>query len=224
MGFLRRFLSLGSKKNKKRSLQIVHNVPLDSNNQLVPEDSESAANRLLRSSSSRYRVVEEVDYASLPPIREHYILCLFTSSSYAAHPINNVLNTPSASTVSLVSTSVSQRATFSAKVHKRECHTPAQLEDAKDTFESSGDKDTSRLLRLRSDPSVASLLDMYDEHGRISPEAFTNSPPSPQKQGRAQTRRSGSTLRQLLGNPTSGQGSESDISWAEKYLRQVNRP
>jgi hypothetical protein len=65
---------------------------------------------------------------------------------------------------------------------------------------------------------------MYDEHGRIPAKAFSNSPPSPQKQGRAQTQRSGSTLRQLLGNPpslisrTGNDASEGDISWAERFL------
>lgn len=65
---------------------------------------------------------------------------------------------------------------------------------------------------------------MYDEHGCIPAEAFSNSPPSPRKEGRAQTQRSGSTLRQLLGNPSSlnsrtgNDASEGDISWAERFL------
>ena len=90
----------------------------------------------------------------------------------------------------------------------------------------------SRLLRLRSDPSVASLLDLYDEHGKLSSNAFSNSPPSPPvKEGRVQCRRNGSTLRQLLGAPTSSlssrhendSGSEGgDISWAERFLAYVD--
>lgn len=79
----------------------------------------------------------------------------------------------------------------------------------------------SRVLRLRSDPSVASLLELYDEHGRVANDAFCNDEPSPPKDGRAQVRRSGSTLRQLLGVPFSGDGnenSEGDISWAERFL------
>ena len=79
----------------------------------------------------------------------------------------------------------------------------------------------SRVLRLRSDPSVASLLELYDEHGRVANDAFCNDEPSPPKDGRAQVRRSGSTLRQLLGVPSSGDGnenSEGDISWAERFL------
>ena len=86
------------------------------------------------------------------------------------------------------------------------------------------------MLRLRSDPSVASLLELYDEHGKLSSNAFSNSPPnSPVKEGRVQSRRNGSTLRQLLGAPSlssrheNDSGSEGgDISWAEKFLAYVN--
>ena len=90
------------------------------------------------------------------------------------------------------------------------------------------------MIRLRLDPSVSSLLDLYDEHGKLSSDAFSNSPPSsPVKEGRVQCRRNGSTLRQLLGAPTSSSssrhgndsGSEGgDISWAERYLAYVDAP
>ena len=91
------------------------------------------------------------------------------------------------------------------------------------------------MLRLRLDPSVASLLDLYDEYGKLSSDAFSNSPPSsPVKEGRAQCRRNGSTLRQLLGAPTTSSlssrhendsGSEGgDISWAERFLAYVDAP
>jgi len=87
------------------------------------------------------------------------------------------------------------------------------------------------VLRLRSDPSVASLIDLYDAHGKLSNDAFSNSPPStpkdtPLTEGRAQVKRNGSTLHQLLG-ATSSNGSrdanesgsvEGDISWAERFL------
>jgi len=84
----------------------------------------------------------------------------------------------------------------------------------------------SRMLRLRSDPSVTSLLELYDEHGKLSNDAFSNSPPPSPKEGRAQCRRSGSTLRQLLGAPLGGasDNSEGDISWAERYLAYVMPP
>ena len=85
-------------------------------------------------------------------------------------------------------------------------------------------RDRSRLLRLRQDPSVASLLNMYDEKGRIRSTAFSNSPPTPAPVqdvgGREQVKRSGSTLRQLLGEKveSSQDTSEGDISWAERFL------
>ncbi|KAF9006067.1 hypothetical protein BDQ17DRAFT_1352666 [Cyathus striatus] len=62
---------------------------------------------------------------------------------------------------------------------------------------------------------------MYDEHGRLPSKAFSNSPPPTPKEGRAQCKRSGSTLRQLLGAPdslSSRDGNEGDISWAERFL------
>ena len=37
-------------------------------------------------------------------------------------------------------------------------------------------RDQNRLLRLRQDPSVASLLNIYDSHGRLNNKAFSNSP------------------------------------------------
>jgi hypothetical protein len=86
-------------------------------------------------------------------------------------------------------------------------------------------RDQGRLLRLRQDPSVASLLNMYDEHGCLDSNVFSNSPPSPRK-GRPQRRRTGSSLRQLMGNPTpddrpNGGTDEGDISWAERFLELV---
>ncbi|THG98266.1 hypothetical protein EW026_g3890 [Hermanssonia centrifuga] len=66
---------------------------------------------------------------------------------------------------------------------------------------------------------------MYDDKGRISSTAFSNTPPTsaPLQDvgGREQIKRSGSTLRQLLGEPESANNSdvaEGDISWAERYL------
>ena len=68
MGFLKRIFSIGSKKNKKRP-QIVHNVDAKLR-ALEEEEHEAAIGRLLRASSARYKVVSEVDYASLPPLRK----------------------------------------------------------------------------------------------------------------------------------------------------------
>lgn len=92
----------------------------------------------------------------------------------------------------------------------------------------------SRVLRLRSDPSVASLLELYDEHGKVAADAFSNDSPAqalgPPNEGRPQVQRNGSTLRQLLGATSSvyshdgndsGSG-EGDISWAERFLAYVS--
>jgi len=71
---------------------------------------------------------------------------------------------------------------------------------------------------LRRDPSVASLLDMYDSKVRLDISAFSNMPPATEKEsfiGRAQLKRDCSTLRQLLGNSestNSGGSTEGDIS------------
>lgn len=87
-------------------------------------------------------------------------------------------------------------------------------------------KDKNRLHMLRQDPSVASLLDMYDNKGCLDSKVFSNTPSATEKEsprdGRAQLKRGGSTLRQLLGNPESTNctgSTESEISWAEDFLR-----
>lgn len=86
-------------------------------------------------------------------------------------------------------------------------------------------RDQSRLIRLRQDPSVASLLNMYDDKGRISSTAFSNTPVNNAPiHGREPIKRSGSTLRQLLGEPDVGdigEAAEGDISWAERFLGLV---
>ncbi|KAJ7043593.1 hypothetical protein C8F04DRAFT_1028537 [Mycena alexandri] len=211
---LKRFFSIGSsKKNKNTKKRIVHNVPITplqpiSETGLLADESGEAA-QLLRSSSARYAVVHEVDYASLPPL---------------PHPINQVLQTPGSSTVSLASatTSVSStsRGTYTVKVHRRTHHAQTEFPNANRNLEPR--QNNSQLLGLRSDPSVASLLDLYDEHGRLPTHTFSNSPPKE----RAQVQRNGSTLRQLLGNPSVNSrsdagGLEGDISWAERFLGET---
>ncbi|GAW01262.1 hypothetical protein LENED_002846 [Lentinula edodes] len=86
--------------------------------------------------------------------------------------------------------------------------------------------DSTHLQGLRRDPSVASLLDLYDEHGHLPKEAFSNTPP---REGRPQKQRAGSTLRELLGEPENGHhrydtssSLEGDISWAERFLGEAN--
>ncbi|KAF5383558.1 hypothetical protein D9615_003538 [Tricholomella constricta] len=218
MGFLKRIFSLGGKKAKKQRPHIIHNV--DARQRAIEEEEhEAAVGRLLRSSSTRYTIVSEVEYASLPPL---------------PHPINNVVQTPAASTMSLASSTMSQRGTYNVTVHKRKQHTLTEVPSAnrddvttpQRPLEPVQSIESSHLRELRSHPSVASLLDIYDEQGRIPAQAFSNSPPSPEKAERAQTRRNGSTLRQLLGEPPSlnsrnsngAASTEGDISWAERFL------
>jgi hypothetical protein len=171
------------------------------------------------------------------PTIPHYLLCVSPSEPsldvtddqvLPAHPINDVIQTPAASTASLASTSISQRGTYNVTIHRRKQHTLTEfpnanrdLDDCLTTPRRHPRTPNNHLPGFHLDPSVASLLDMYDEHGRIHADAFSNSPPYPQKQERAQTHRSGSTLRQLLGNPKSrgNDALEGDISWAERCLR-----
>ncbi|TFK75022.1 hypothetical protein BDN72DRAFT_811874 [Pluteus cervinus] len=224
MGFLKRIFSLGGKKNKKNR-QPDAQQPVPRLNPVDEEDHEIVAGRLLRSSSTRFAVVAEVDYNSLPPL---------------PHPINNVLLSPAASTASLASTTISQRGTYSVTLHERQQHTRTEFPLANRHYDEpvtppsrrslapAKGKDTGHALGLRSDPSVASLLDLYDEHGRLPARAFTNSPPSPPRAERPQVQRNGSTLRQLLGNPPSlsSRGGcsalEGDISWAERFLGEAD--
>jgi hypothetical protein len=68
MGFLKRFFSVGKKGNKRKTGTSDH-----SKRELGPieeDEQEATASRLLRSASSRFAVVHEVDYSSLPPLRE----------------------------------------------------------------------------------------------------------------------------------------------------------
>ncbi|KAF9565811.1 hypothetical protein CPC08DRAFT_747616 [Agrocybe pediades] len=239
MGLLKRLFSLGSKKGKKERPPIVHNVPLPDQSWVVEtpanavneEEHEAAVGRLLRSSSARYVEHATIDYTNLPPL---------------PHPINKVLQTAASSTVSVDTASLIRRGTYNVTVHKRRRHTSTEFENpdaepaakAPTTSErkrtSLHPVEDSRVLRLRSDPSVASLIDLYDAHGKVSNDAFSNSPPStpkdaPLTEGRAQVKRNGSTLHQLLGAPSSSgsrDGDESgsvegDISWAERFLAET---
>jgi hypothetical protein len=72
MGFLKRIFSIGSKRNKKKHPQVgQHSDEISSGLRPIQEEEyEAAASRLLRSSSARFAVVSELDYASLPPLRK----------------------------------------------------------------------------------------------------------------------------------------------------------
>jgi len=80
-------------------------------------------------------------------------------------------------------------------------------------------RDQNRLLRLRQDPSVASLLNIYDENGCLDSHVFSNSPLVTRKEKRLKRRSTGSTFRQLLGNQSTPElRNNSDIEWAENCL------
>jgi hypothetical protein len=88
MGFMKKFFSLGSKKGKKTSKHMQEvtareysSMPTRAQPSIVPlsvvelevqkrqSKEESDANRLLRSSSTHYKVVSEFDYSNMPPLR-----------------------------------------------------------------------------------------------------------------------------------------------------------
>ena len=147
-----------------------------------------------------------------------------------AHPINKVIQTPASSTISLESDSLFQRGTYNVTVHRRRRHASTEFPHANRGLNNSNEPaglqpvEDSRILGLRSDPSVVSLLELYDEHGRVASDAFANDESLPIHEGRAQVHRNGSTLRQLLGDPSAkgeNDNSEGDISWAERYLAYV---
>ncbi|KAF8493185.1 hypothetical protein F5888DRAFT_1724848 [Russula emetica] len=235
MGFFQKFLSLGSRRSKKRrgglSTETRSKHPLSrEDTRRQQEEQEEIANSLLRSSSLRYAVVKEVDYSSLPPL---------------PHPVNSLgqrtVAPPSRSA------SVQTRRTYTVTIRDRKVealtefpnanpsldtptHPPHRRDDRSGEMSTQGPvtpRDQNRLHMLRQDPSVASLLDIYDNKGRLDGNAFSNTPSAsekePSKVGRAQLKRGGSTLRQLLGNPESlccTGSTEGDISWAEGFLRE----
>jgi hypothetical protein len=68
MGFLKRIFSIGSKKDKNsKKHELVYPQVQSLHDE---EEHEVTVGRLLRSSSTRYAVVSETDYASLPPMRK----------------------------------------------------------------------------------------------------------------------------------------------------------
>ncbi|KAG1739988.1 hypothetical protein EDB19DRAFT_1977386 [Suillus lakei] len=231
MGFLKKFFSIGSKKSKRRELahhdlESLPSIP----KYLQPtreEDAEAAVSRLLRSSSARFAVESGSNYASLPPL---------------PHPINDVLPTPAASTATLSSVAA-QRSSYTVTVHGRTVHSCTEFPNAYPPMDNFATprrnvtdsarrrsksvpitpRDQNRLLRLRQDPSVASLLNVYDENGCLDSHVFSNTPPVAGNEGRLKRRRTGSTFRQLLANPSSPElRDNSDIEWAESVLCETD--
>ena len=83
MGFFKRFLSLGSSKSrknkKKQNAQAAGGSrAVDAEGRIVQsvsarpaqQDPDTSATRLLRSTSTKFSVMAEFDYASLPPLRK----------------------------------------------------------------------------------------------------------------------------------------------------------
>ncbi|KAI0299313.1 hypothetical protein BC826DRAFT_906567 [Russula brevipes] len=233
MGFFQKFLSLGSRRKKRNaalSVETRSKPSFSREDARRQQEQEEIANRLLRSSSLRYAVVNEVDYSSLPPI---------------PHPVNSLSHMPSAPPSR--SASVQTRRTYTVTIRDRKVEACTEFPNANPHLDSpthsstchwddrSGQtstlqpvtpKDQNRLRVLRQDPSVASLLDLYDNKGRLDNDVFSNSPSAaekePIKDGRVPLKRGSSTLRQLLGNPESTDctgSTEGDISWAETFLR-----
>ena len=79
-------------------------------------------------------------------------------------------------------------------------------------------RDVNRLNRLRQDPSVVSLLKMYDDDGRLDEHAFSNTPP-PLPSALSKRGRRESTFKELLGSEASDdEVGEGDLSWAERLI------
>ena len=96
MGFLKRFLSLGSsksRKNKKKQNSAAANErpAVDAEGRILQSQSQSSrpkqqdpdtsGNRLLRSTSTKFSVMSEIDYTSLPPLREYIFYLVQASDS-----------------------------------------------------------------------------------------------------------------------------------------------
>ncbi|KAG9313012.1 hypothetical protein JVU11DRAFT_6451 [Chiua virens] len=231
MGLFKKFFSIGSRKFKKRSAVdpcTVSSPPVQ--DYLKPsqeDDTEAEVSRLLRSSSGRCAAEPQFGLNSLPPL---------------PHPTDSVIRHPKSSSTTIASVSV--RSTYSVTIRSRTVHSRTEFPNAYPPMDVSctpkrsltdpgrrrsksvpiTPRDKNRLLLLRQDPSVASLLNHYDDGGHLNSALFSNTP-SPQKDGRVQRRRAGSTLRQLLGHPSSSDsrsGTEGDISWAEKLIGETD--
>ena len=66
--------------------------------------------------------------------------------------------------------------------------------------------------RLRQDPSVANLVDMYDEKGQLNDKVFSNTPVTASNLTRRQRE---STFHELLGE---SETSDPDLAWAEQCI------
>ncbi|KAH9940821.1 uncharacterized protein BXZ73DRAFT_42397 [Epithele typhae] len=273
MGFIKRFFSLGSSKSRKnKKKQADARAPVDAEGRILsqtqprrggkdnlPADTLSG-NKLLRSTSTKFSVMSEIDYTSLPPL--HLL---------AAAPSTPSLSpSPSMITVATTPGGLKRSGTYVVKVHERTTHSRTDFPQTsqpesptksrsrrkqpktperrrRDTLVLTDDedaaaetpaprmkevnftpKDSSRLYNLRRDPSVVSLLNLFDDHGRLDSKVFENSSPaisaSAAPEGKMPRQRTGSTFRELLGAPAPAffeNSNEGDISWAERLLECV---
>ncbi|TFK51814.1 hypothetical protein OE88DRAFT_1807737 [Heliocybe sulcata] len=247
MGLLKRLFSLrNSVRGKKKRIPLEYDDPVlveyavpysETRAGRRNSEQEAAASRLLRSSSAHFEVVNEIDYSNLPPM---------------PHPINTLLSSPDPASAAPSIRSASTAPSYSVRIIGRETIARTEFPNANPPVSNDAattpkrdtrttprrrlnskkkapvtPREQDRLLRLRQDPSVASLLNMYDDDGCLGSEAFSNTPREGTgclSQGRNSVRRTGSTLRQLLGSPAHAKGeSEGDISWAERFLGERNR-
>ncbi|KAL5531456.1 hypothetical protein ACEPAG_4333 [Sanghuangporus baumii] len=203
-------------------------------------DTDAAVSRLLRSASANYKVVEEANYASLAPL-PHPINSVSSRSTSALTitptPLGSVQTrgsyrvtvhkrqqlsatvfpnayppiTPRRPGVAHTSTP-NLLATLTAPddvTTDASTSTPALFDPRKVPVTP---RDASRLKCLRQDPSVASLVQLYDDHGRIAENAFTTTPAPPRRRMRARRSRRKSTFSELLGC------DGADLQWAESCI------
>ncbi|KAF8268801.1 hypothetical protein EI94DRAFT_1726830 [Lactarius quietus] len=122
MGFFHKFLSFGSRRSKKRRAARhaeARPVPPLSREELrmQQEEQEEIASRLLRSSSLRYAVHNEVDYGALPPL---------------PHPINS-LNRPQVALSR--SSSIQTRRTYTVTIRDRKVEALTEFPNANPPLE-----------------------------------------------------------------------------------------
>ncbi|PCH36222.1 hypothetical protein WOLCODRAFT_140264 [Wolfiporia cocos MD-104 SS10] len=237
MGFFKRIFSLNNDRKNKKQQRLAQRIRVDAEDELVqdPSTSDAAVNRLLRSASARLAGPSEPADASAPP---------------SAHRANRLSATPHFSASSSASTVTRSHTYTVGRVYGRTQHSCTEFPNANPRFsvheqqdphtplrrsQDGGDtahasrsalytpRDEDRMHALRRDPSVASLLNMYDDQGRIDDDAFSNTPPR-SRDGREQSKRPASTLRQLLGNPERLGEAEGDINWADRYLQGAESP
>ncbi|KAJ2918661.1 hypothetical protein MD484_g1724, partial [Candolleomyces efflorescens] len=220
-----------------RSSSALHEQPQDE------EDHEAAVHRLLRSSSARYAVAHEVDYSDLPPMPHPINAVLSAQGSPQLHKQSTGYSTlaPSASTVSLSTASLNtkQQGSYNVTVHRKQrlSHGPEEvltMEKKKNRDSTHLNANDSRVLKLRSEPSLVSLVSLYDEQGQLPEGVFSNNDNSDQVQKQPPKKayrevpmadESDDDERVVATGASTdskpADASEGDISWAERFLGEL---